>query len=194
MSAQPNALKQAAESAHALYSERFKAREAAETKLTEVARRRETLRAKGDEADQNLTKRWAGALADTIEDPSRAADCVASYSALRDALALLRDAEAHYSAYTFKDSQRAVIVCRIAELEAHVSAENCRLAHHEQKFHDAIRAAAELDPSIEVKASGGIADKLRALVAQLSGELQRARAELAKHDTETEAARAALEN
>jgi hypothetical protein len=187
-------LKGRAAEAHAAYSAKFAARQAAEETFGGVARRSESLRTAGDDSESKYGSTYASGLADCLDNPASVASTVASLGPLRDAVHLLRDAEAHFAAYTYADAKRKTLSARVDELAAHVDAESARLEHHEAALAEALRAASELEGGLSVQVSGGTADRLRELIAQLSGELTRARAALVQHDEDTARQRDQLEN
>jgi hypothetical protein len=191
---QLDVLKARAEETQGVYSANATARLGMESANASVAKANAILNDARQRAQQGLVKTREVAVQEVISDASTAIQKAKEIVSAQATFELLRAAFANHSAHEMADSKRAVLIARIAELEAHVDAETARLDHHEAAFQHALRAAAELENGLEIKVSGGVSDKIREIIARVSGELTRVRAALLHHDEQTAAQRAALEN
>jgi hypothetical protein len=182
-------LKAQLDAAHVAYSKAYAERQAADKLLGAAAGKRADIVKWTVAARRALHVAERAAIAAGVEGGKPFAPAISNAVAITNEISFLTKTLEYYSLYPYADSEHAVLVTVIEELERQLRAEELRSQHHEYKLQLALGGAAQLNGAPVESDLGGIAEAMRQNVFAVSRNLTAARLALKHHDRSTLEAR-----
>jgi hypothetical protein len=167
---------------HAIYSDRFADRQAAEMKLQETATRLGTLNNRRKSLAHAAERLRGEFIQLLIGDPTSKID-TGKVVAAREEIAILDSAVQTLQRGSYRDLERACLEATLAEAQSQHASEEARLAHHKGALNQRLAAVAELaGGEITLSDHGAIAEQLRDIVSELVDKMHRAKEALNTFD------------
>jgi hypothetical protein len=174
--------------AHEKYSAAHWSTAEKQTALEQVAQHLAALVARRRAVARSIEASMGNAVDALVADPKAKVNSPALIAA-RAEEGLLDSAIRAFQIDQHATVEREFLVAGLHELEAQLSFEELRLAHHKCKLAVLLGSAAELDGALEL-APGDVSNQMSALVSDLHEKLGRARTALREFDRRVAASRA----